>query len=164
MSESSLTPSVGAFFASVQAAMTDGERLRFEFARKADGQLDLTVIPVLSGDDDDVPEAAKPVRAALAMPLAFRGMSLATLSEGFAARLHGLGAARQTTQAAYDELLQTLRDAEAEAKNQREKKGAGKQAVAPKEPALTPEAEAAPPPPVASLESASALGKGILGF
>lgn len=108
------------FLAALHSALDDNEGYRLELTRKGES-MDIVFIPVLKGKSD-VPEEAKQIRAALAMPLAMRDMTLDALSEEFSERMRGYGNARNTASEAYHELLATLNDATATAKNTKSKK------------------------------------------
>lgn len=128
------------FFRDLHRATRPGETFRIEVTRTNDS-LDVVVIPKLDGDADKVPEDAKPIRAALAMPLAVRGESLDELCASFGDKLAAFGAARGQAVSAYDELLQTLSDAAAGAKNATAKKvkaGSKKTAAAKSETQIVP--------------------------
>lgn len=108
--------SITAFLTALHSAMSDKEKFRLDITRNGDS-LDLIVLPMLSDDDSKVPDAAKPVRAALSMPLAMRNMSLDEVGTEFGQRLSGFGEARKEATDAYSELLMSLKDATAAAKN-----------------------------------------------
>jgi len=165
MEESGLNNSVAAFLAAIHGSLGDGERYRLEIERKGEA-LDLTVIPLLAGKADEVPEKAKAVRAALALPLTFRGMSVGELAASFASRINGYGDVRRTAQTSYEELIQSIRDAEAEAKNASRPKGKTKKAeskteVVNDETCCASDADSTASP---RDEKPAPTGKGILGF
>lgn len=108
--------SIKNFLTALHDAMADKEHFRLDITRNGDS-LDIIALPLLSDDESKVPEAAKQVRSALSMPLAMRNMSMDELSEEFGQRLSGFGQARQQAGAAYTELLASLQDATAAAKN-----------------------------------------------
>lgn len=108
------------FLTALHSALDDNEGYRLDLTRKGES-MDIVLIPVLRGKSD-VPEEAKQIRAALAMPLAMRDMTLDALSEEFSNRMRGYGSARNTASEAYDELLATLNDATATAKNTKSRK------------------------------------------
>ena len=102
------------FFGLIHQAMRDSERLRLEFTREGE-TLHLLLIPLLGDDSEKVPEAAQTVRAALATPLAMRGMTPDTLADTFAQRIGEFAGAHGSAASAYQSLLDTLTDATAEA-------------------------------------------------
>lgn len=108
--------SIKNFLLSLHSSMTNGEQFRIDITRNNDS-LDLILLPVLGDNEDKVPEEAKAVRSALSMPLAMRNMTIEELSAEFSLRLSGYGAARQQAGDAYKDLLATLQDATATAKN-----------------------------------------------
>jgi PRTRC genetic system protein E len=104
------------FFTPIHSSMSEGESFRMDITRKGNS-LNIAFIPMLKDDESKIPEEAKQVRAALSMPLVMREMSLETLADEFAKRLQGFGNARSGAVSAYDELLASLQDAKASAKN-----------------------------------------------
>ncbi|HDY85810.1 MAG TPA: hypothetical protein ENI26_08105 [Methylophaga aminisulfidivorans] len=108
------------FLTSIHGALAENENLRLDITRSGDS-LDIIVLPLLSDDETKVPEEAKQVRSALSMPLAMRNMSLDELSTEFGERLSGYGQVRQQANDAYQELLMSLKDATANAKNSKSK-------------------------------------------
>lgn len=112
--------SILTFLNSIHGALAESEHLRLDITRSGDS-LDIIVLPLLSDDEAKVPEEAKQVRSALSMPLSMRNMSLDELSTEFGERLSGYGQARQQANDSYQELLMSLRDATANAKNSKSK-------------------------------------------
>ena len=110
------------FMTALHSALgSNDEKFRLDLTRN-NNSLDVVLIPQLNDDESKIPEDAKQIRAALAMPLVMRGMSLDTLSNEFAIQITGFGEARQSVKTAYDELLANLKDAKATAKNKTPKK------------------------------------------
>ena len=158
--------SIKNFLTALHSAMADKEHFRLDITRNGDS-LDIIALPLLSDDESKVPEAAKQVRTALSMPLAMRNMSMDELSEEFGQRLSGYGQARNQANDAYSELLASLQDATAAAKNStsqadKKAKGKGKQdapaasvqePVQAETPTDTPPAEEAPAETVPPTES-----------
>lgn len=108
--------SIKNFLTALHSAMADKEHFRLDITRNGES-LDIIALPLLSDDESKVPEAAKQVRTALSMPLAMRNMSMDELSEEFGQRMSGYGQARNQANDAYYELLASLQDATAAAKN-----------------------------------------------
>jgi len=108
--------SINEFLVALHGAIGEGENFRLNITRKGDS-LDIFLIPELSGNDEKIPEEAKQIRAALAMPLLMRGMALNDLAGEFANRMQGYGNVRNAASDTYGELLATLNDAAASAKN-----------------------------------------------
>lgn len=108
--------SIKQFLNALHGALVDKEHFRLDITRNGD-TLDIIALPLLSDDESKVPDAAKQVRSALSMPLAMRNMTMDELSEEFSQRLSGFGQARQQATDAYSELLASLQDATAAAKN-----------------------------------------------
>ncbi len=112
--------SIKQFLTALHGAMADKEHFRLDITRNGDS-LDIIALPLLSDDESKVPEAAKQIRSALSMPLAMRNMDMDELSAEFGQRLSGYGQARQQVGDAYSELLVSLQDATAAAKNAKSK-------------------------------------------
>lgn len=111
-----MNESIQAFLTALHSAMADGEHFRLDITRNGDS-LDIITLPLLGDDEDKVPEEAKPIRSALTMPLAMRNMTMAELTTEFGERLSGYSEARGQATDAYQELLTSLKDAAASAKN-----------------------------------------------
>lgn len=104
------------FLSAIHSAMADGESINIQLTRRA-GSVDLTLIPKMPLSDDEVPDKAKQLRAVLATPLCFTGESLDTISCSFAERLKQYSVARSKGCAVFDELIENIHDATANAKN-----------------------------------------------
>lgn len=112
------------FLTRIRDALTEGESLQFNVTREGD-TLNMAFIPKLDeakGGNADTEE----IRAALALPLVFRNMTLAQISDDLCDRLTAYGKARKPALDAYQELLANLADATAKAKNAASKKKASK--------------------------------------
>lgn len=121
-----MNDSILAFLQQLHSAMTDNEQFRLEMTKNGDS-LDLIVMPLMADDESKVPEQAKAIRSALSMPLSMRNMPLTEIASDLGDRLSGFGQARSQTTDAYQELLASLNDATANAKNQGSKKTAKKE-------------------------------------
>lgn len=160
-----------AFFEALHEALADGESYRLEVSRDG-AKLNVAVIPALLKEPEQLPDAAKNVRAALAMPLVFREPSIQALAESFARRLSGYALARSGTQAGFDDLIASLKDAEAEAKNAKnaKQKEGGKDSKAKSQATKVVDDAKAPKQPDQGKDGANApgtpadVGKGLLDY
>lgn len=108
--------SINLFLNTLHSAMADKERFRMEITREGNG-ISLIALPMLNDNEADIPEEAKAIRAALSMPFIISSTSIESMAAEFTVKLTGYGQARQTATDAYKTLLDTLKDATAEAKN-----------------------------------------------
>lgn len=104
------------FLTAINDAMGDQESLMISFARKNNG-LDITIIPQLFLSEDEVPDAGQALRAALAAPLSFAGMSIQEIGEEFSEKLEEYAGARAQAQDALSELIESINDATANVRN-----------------------------------------------
>jgi hypothetical protein len=141
-----MNESILLFLQQLHGAMANKEQFRVELTKNGDS-LDMIVLPLMGDDESKVPEEAKAIRSALSMPLSMRNMSLDEMADDFTSRLSGFGQARTQANTAYQELLATLNDATANAKNNSAKKGKTTQAdtSASAEPVSQPKQDAAAP-------------------
>lgn len=128
-----MNDSILAFLQQLHSAMTDNEQFRLEMTKNGDS-LDVIVMPLMADDESNVPEQVKAIRSALSMPLSMRNMPLTEIASDLGERLSGFGQARSQATDAYQELLASLKDATANAKNQGSKKNTKKETVATKTP------------------------------
>lgn len=117
-----MNDSILLFLQQLHGAMANNEQFRVELTKNGNS-LDMIVLPLLGDDATKVPQEAQAIRSALSMPLSMRNMSLEELAGDFTNRLSGFGHARTQANTAYQELLATLNDATANAKNTTAKKG-----------------------------------------
>jgi hypothetical protein len=108
--------SIQTFFNAIHGSLNDDESYRFDITRDGDS-LSIVLIPLLKDDSESVPREAQQIRAALSTPLIIKDMPLAELAGQFEARLSAYGDAYKPAQTAYNELLASLKDAKATAKN-----------------------------------------------
>ena len=160
-----MTEAIQEFFTALHGAMVEGEKFKVELTKKANS-LEVLVLPLLSDKADQVPEAAQSIRAALTLPLVMSGMGLNEIASEFGSRLSGYGDARSYAKDAYDELLASIKDATASAKNKKQDadKKADTQSVSKPEtnPESLPDSEPAAEAPTEK-ESSSAAG-GVFDF
>lgn len=116
-----MNTSITAFLTALQASLADKETYRLDVTRNGDS-LDIVVLPMLKDDSTTIPAEAQATRAALSMPLAMVGMPMPVLASEFTKRIEGFGEAREAVTDSYSELLATLKDAGANAKNETSKK------------------------------------------
>jgi len=116
-----MNESILLFLQQLHGAMANNEQFRVEFTKAGDS-LDVIVLPLIKDDESKVPEDAKAIRSALSMPLSMRNMSLEDIAGDLGQRLSGFGQARSQANDAYQELLASLSDATANAKNTTAKK------------------------------------------
>ena len=107
------------FLKAIKDSMADGEEIAISITRSGE-KVDLLLIPKLSLSDDEVPDKAKQLRAALATPLAFNGMTLEEISADFETRLQKYSSVRSQGLNAFNELIDSIHDATADAKNMAE--------------------------------------------
>lgn len=140
-----MNDSILLFLQQLHGAMANNEQFRVELTKNGNS-LDMIVLPLLGDDATKVPEEAQAIRSALSMPLSMRNMSLEELAGDFTNRLSGFGHARTQANTAYMELLATLNDATANAKNATAKKGGTEKpaTIASGEPTAPPKKEEAP--------------------
>lgn len=97
-------------FATLDGAMRVGEELQLRITKSKDG-CTVLVVPSLGDEPERATDEVKQVRGALAQPLRLR-MPADELDTQFAALLQGYAQARQQVSSSYEQLLDTLREAE----------------------------------------------------
>ena len=115
--------STQSLFTILSLSMSDGEQFQINVTKRGDA-LDLVLIPKLSLGENEVPDDAKGLRAALAAPLAIKGVSPEGIEEVMAERFGRFCSARGKAKDALDDLVDTINDETANAKNKSAKKKA----------------------------------------
>lgn len=101
-------------FKRLEGVLGHDEALNFQMRREGAAWVVL-IQPVLNGSEDDIPEAALPIRASLSVPLVLRGTS-EQIDQQFTELLGAYGAQRTRTGDAFNAALDALREAEKGAK------------------------------------------------
>ncbi|MEW5833366.1 MAG: PRTRC system protein E [Campylobacterota bacterium] len=109
-------------FQTIAKAMRSGDKVRFEIERNGDA-MSIMFQPILRDQEDAVPDEAKPIRAALALPFLIRGVTPEVADAELASRLQGYADKRGHVVDAYDELIEKLNEATKQAKAATEKAG-----------------------------------------
>lgn len=110
-------------FKKLESVLRADEALNFQIRREG-AAWTVLIQPVLNGSDDDLPEAAKPIRASLSVPLILRGGS-EQIDQQFDELLSTYGEQRARTGDAFNAALDSLREAEKAAKATSSKTGRG---------------------------------------
>lgn len=96
--------------------MSDGEQFIITLTKNGSG-MDLLLVPKLRQSESEIPDSASHIRAALAVPLSLKGFSVGDIDDALIARITKYSTVRNAGTDAFNELVDSIHDATADAKN-----------------------------------------------